>query len=250
MRPHVVVDPAEPIERTLLPPERPTRRRTRVDLEREVHAFMAPVLLRLPEVDAVERNPEPHPPDRELRQAGDRGRAGERFAVVGADRFREPVGPEQLDEDAAHVLEGRGVKRDAREQVAGGAVHDRQRVAELAVARAELSLEVDAPDVVRLAACGQWLRARRHAIASLPRLDHAVALEDGADRARRRPRDLRPVRLEPLANRDRSPGRELAPLREDELDELHGRGRRAVVGPPRMLLECGPLSSSKRAIHL
>src|SRR5215217_7306773 len=53
-------------------------------LEREVHALVATVLLRMPRLDALDRDAEAQPPDRELGEIEQGIRAGEGNAVVGA----------------------------------------------------------------------------------------------------------------------------------------------------------------------
>src|SRR4051812_5391278 len=117
-----------------------------------MHSFMASVLLRLARVDPLELDPEARPPSREFREPGCRRDRREWLAVVRTNRLGQPVLREQLDEDLLDVL-GRGLdERGAREQIARCRVHDGQRVTEPTVARLELALEVDAPDVVGLAA--------------------------------------------------------------------------------------------------
>src|SRR3546814_3473480 len=68
----------------------------RLLLQRQVHALVAAVLLRLAWFDAFDLNAEPEPPDRELRQVVEPVGAGEGNAVVRADG----VGPAALLEKA------------------------------------------------------------------------------------------------------------------------------------------------------
>src|SRR5215475_8062307 len=58
-------------------------------LECEVRSLMAAVLLRMSRLDALDLNAEPEPPHRQLRQIEQSVRAGERYAVVRADRERK-----------------------------------------------------------------------------------------------------------------------------------------------------------------
>src|SRR5687767_12936542 len=98
----VVVLGAEAIERALLGRERGARRATRLRLGRLVHPFVRAVLLRRRGSGALMLNPEPQPPDIELRQAVNPGRR-ERDAIVGANRVRQTVLAEQSVEDRAHA---------------------------------------------------------------------------------------------------------------------------------------------------
>jgi len=59
-------------------------------LQGEMHPLVAAVLLRLPGVDALDLNPQPEPPDRELAEPVDRMRRREGHAIVGPDDLREP----------------------------------------------------------------------------------------------------------------------------------------------------------------
>jgi hypothetical protein len=57
-------------------------------LERQMHALMAAVLLRVSGLDALDIDPEPQPPHRQARQTKERVGAGEGSAVIGANRCR------------------------------------------------------------------------------------------------------------------------------------------------------------------
>ena len=84
MRTFVVELVREGVEGALLTSGVGGGRRRRLLLEREVHALMPRVLLRLTGLDALETDAQTYPPDRELREARDAG-TRERSAVVGAD---------------------------------------------------------------------------------------------------------------------------------------------------------------------
>src|SRR3954469_22914954 len=80
-------------------------------------------------------------------------------------------------------------------------------VTEPAIACLELSLEVDAPDIVGVATGTERTRTGSHPGTPAPRLDQPVLLQDRSDGAWRRPRDVRPVLDQPRTDRDRSPQR-------------------------------------------
>jgi hypothetical protein len=70
--PLVIVNPDEPIEALLLLQEVERRRLGGFLLEREMHALMAPVLLRATRLDALDLDPQPEPPDGQLRETDQR----------------------------------------------------------------------------------------------------------------------------------------------------------------------------------
>src|SRR6185295_14883894 len=61
----------------------------RLFFQRQVHALMPAVLLGTARPDALQRDPEPQPPHRQLRQIVEPVWTGERQAVVAADRRRQ-----------------------------------------------------------------------------------------------------------------------------------------------------------------
>ena len=133
-------------------------------LQREMHALVAAVLLRVAGLDALDGDAEPEPPDRELGEVEEAVRAGERHAIVGADRLGQAALLEELLEGGdGEVFAGR-FKRLAEQQIARGVVGDGQRIAVPAVAELELALEVGAPEVV-----GRGARRQRRASGAVPR---------------------------------------------------------------------------------
>src|SRR5262252_2866549 len=90
MRAVVVVRLDEGVEARLLLQHIRARRFGRLALERQMHAFMATVLLGMAGGNSLEANAEAQPPDGELGQAIEAGRGGKRHAVVGANGEGEP----------------------------------------------------------------------------------------------------------------------------------------------------------------
>src|SRR6185503_5021124 len=104
----------------------------RFALQREVHALMTAVLLRVPRPDPFDLDSQSQPPDRQLTEPIDGMRRRKRDAVVGANQLRQ-----------AEFLEG------ARE------VGDREGVAVLAIAEKKLAFVVGTPERIRLGGAGQ-----------------------------------------------------------------------------------------------
>jgi hypothetical protein len=89
MRPLVVVALDEAIELGLLLKKVLRSRPGRFLLQREVHAFVATVLLRVAGLDALKADPQAQPPHRELARAEEGAGTGEGHTVVGADHQRQ-----------------------------------------------------------------------------------------------------------------------------------------------------------------
>ena len=88
MRTDVIVGRAEGVEPSLLSGAGRGRGPGRVAFEDAVHVFVAPVLFRMAAADAVQPNVESQPPDRQVRQPGQRGaRKGD--AVIAANCVRQ-----------------------------------------------------------------------------------------------------------------------------------------------------------------
>src|SRR5262252_6865035 len=163
-----------------------------------------------------------------LETAG-RGRC-ERGAVVAADDLRHTVLAKRGDEALASIFFRRTEVTVTAQQIAAERIHERERVAELAVPRPELPLEVDRPGVVRGGALRERFRERLGVAPSLARVDQAVALENLSDSARRWQLDLRVRRLEPWPQRSRPPRRMQLSGGDDELLNPNRRLLRAAVG--------------------
>ena len=88
MRPVLVVARDEVVEPGLLLQHVGGGRLRRFLLQREMHALVPPVLLRVPRLDPFDLNPEAQPPHRQLAEPVERMRGRERDAVVGPNRLR------------------------------------------------------------------------------------------------------------------------------------------------------------------
>ena len=109
----VVLGP-EPVEGPLLRGGIAAGRADRGVLQGAMPAFMGPILLGTPGLNALMLNAQAHPPDVELGEAV-QAPAGERDAVVGPDRGRQAIGPEGPFEARAgpdHVRRGQPVARE------------------------------------------------------------------------------------------------------------------------------------------
>ena len=157
-------------------------------LEREVHALVTPVLLRLSRLDPLVASAELEPPGGELRESCRRPRR-ERRAVVAANRFRQAELAEDLEKSAPDAS-GAGVREcDAGDEVAAEGIGHGERVA-AGLADQEVALEVDAPERVGGLGVGERAGRGRRPMTAAARHDEAVSLEDqgeGADRKGARP---------------------------------------------------------------
>ena len=114
-------------------------------LQRQMHALVPAILLRVSWLDAFDGDAEAQPPDGQLGEIEQCVGAGERDAVVGSDSLREAaLLEERLERSDGEVFAGR-FERLTRQKVARGTVGDGQRVAVTPVAQLELAVEVGAP---------------------------------------------------------------------------------------------------------
>jgi len=110
---------------------------------------MAAVLLGMAGLNAFDCDPEPQPPDRELRELKQSVRGSERDSVVRADCAGQAAFPEKPLKRLKSKLCAVGFHRLAKQQIPGGVIGDRQRIAVSFVAELELALIVGAPEIVR-----------------------------------------------------------------------------------------------------
>ena len=118
-------------------------------LQRQVHAFMSAVLLRMAGLDAFDADAESQPPHRKLREIEQAVGRSERNTVVRADRTRQTALFEQPLKGRKGRLFRIGFHRLAQQQIARGVIGDGQRIAVAFIAKHELALVVGAPQIVR-----------------------------------------------------------------------------------------------------
>ena len=140
MGPLVVVLRPERIEGALLARAGPPRRTRHLPLERPMHPFVCPVLLRPARMNALVLDPEAHPPPVEVREAVDRLRR-ERHAVIGPGGAGQPILPKRALEDGARRDGLRRAQPMAREQEPRMLIRDREGIAVDTIARSKLALE-------------------------------------------------------------------------------------------------------------
>src|SRR5262249_29212375 len=142
-------------------------------------------------INVVGVDAEAEPPDGEFAEAIEGVGRGKGDAVVGTNGVREAKFFEGALEDGEGELLLGGGERLAREEVAGGEVGDRQRIAVAAVAGHEIALVIGAPK--GLGGGGAAGLGTVSAIAPAAAvLDEAVAVEDGVNGGdRRQMRQLR-----------------------------------------------------------
>src|SRR5690349_4669916 len=194
----------ELVEPGLLLKEVLTRRLGGLALERQMHPFMAAILLRPSRADPLDADPEAEPPDGELAEVEESIGRGEGDSIVRADCFRQAAFLEDPFEDAQGVLLPRGFQSFATEEVPGGGVRDGQRKAVSPASQHEPALVVGAPEVVGLHRLPQRSPLGLEAT-DLPTLDQAVAVQDRMNRAGRRSAESRVLSNEELPDFGRPP---------------------------------------------
>ena len=197
-----------------------------------MHPFVGAILLRPAWMNPLMLDPEPHPPDVQVREPVNRLRR-ERYAVVGADRTWQAVLPERALEDGARRHGFRREEPMTGQQKPRMLIRDRERVAVHPVARAELPFEVRGPQVIRFAR-GDRDHARvlmRPAAGAL--VHQPAAREEIGDRARRRPLFHRGMsRREDLEQLPRAPEGMLTAQLAELLGAGLGNPVRAVMRGP------------------
>src|ERR1700751_1647629 len=189
-------------------------------LQREMHALVAAVLLRVARPDALDGDAEAEPPHREFGEIEEAVRTGERHAIVGPDRLGQAALLEELLEGGdGEVFAGR-FKGFAEQQKARGVVSDSQRKAVAAIAELELALEIGAPELVWRGA-GRERRAGRPVPRPPRDFDQAVPVEHGVDRALGRNADVAVQSADQtLADLTRTPMGFLALRHDDQVLDL------------------------------
>ena len=216
----------EAIKAILLLARGSSRRPGGLCLERSVHALVSPILLGLAWIDALQLDAELHPMDRQSGQAS-RPVARKRRSIVRADRVRQAQLAEGLLEPGVNAL-GRGRHNLAGDQEAAVRIADRQRVATRAIRGAEPTLEVRTPDVVGCDHVQKRLRHRHRAALPPTGSAQALAPQQIANRACRRP-PLPRMQLFQLRQQLERPKIGIASAHRDD---CFGDLRIHAVGPP------------------
>jgi len=113
-----------------------------------MHALVPSVLLWASWLDALERDAEPQPPDRERGEPKERPATGEGYPVICPDRFGQAVFAKESLEDGDGVLSSGVAERLTADEIATREVDDGERIAVAAIGEHELALVVGAPEVV------------------------------------------------------------------------------------------------------
>src|SRR5690349_15845422 len=169
----------EVIELHLLRSHGMARWSRRLCLERAMHALMAAVLLRIAGLDQLRQHAQSYPPGRESGESCQRV-GGEGHTVVGSDQLWQSVLVEQTREHRLCPFHSGAGQSMAAQQEAAVCVGDGQRIAVTAVAHAELTFKVRAPDVVRAQDQRGGLAGMPDDSAACLSADQAVALQDQA----------------------------------------------------------------------
>ena len=137
----VVVDMAEHVKALLLGAPIAFRRPRGFSLQLAVHPLVRTVLVGTPRRVQHRLHPEFHQADAHATNPAERVGAGKRHPVVTLHRLRHPIlakNPYEHGPDPGH---GGGAERLTREQIPTEALHHRERIAVVAIARAKLPLK-------------------------------------------------------------------------------------------------------------
>src|SRR5947209_10887816 len=186
MRTLLVVDVLEVVQPPELLAQGARWRRGGIPQQRQVHALMPAVLLRLAGLDALWNHAGLDQLDRQPRQSAGATR-GKRRAVVGSHVMRKPELAECRIQHRPDMIGVGARQRLTAQQIAAMRIRDRQRLAALAVPGHKPALEVDAPHLVGGRAFRKRRARGRTAPAQLALHRQPFAIEQRADRARRRP---------------------------------------------------------------
>ena len=117
-------------------------------LEREMHAFMAAVLLRVTWLDALNADAQAQPPDVEFAQVKHSVSRSKRHTVIAADVGRQFMfleKPFKHDESVVFSSRRQGF---TGEQEAAGVIGDGERITVVAIAEQEFAFVIGAPEIV------------------------------------------------------------------------------------------------------
>src|SRR5581483_3202202 len=124
-------------------------------LERQVHAFMAAVLLRMTGTDALDADAKTQPPDRKLGKIEEPVGRGERNTIVGADGLGQTPFFEKTLKSGESEDFPIGLQGLTEQQITGSMVGHGERITVAFIAELELALVVGAPQMVWFQALGQ-----------------------------------------------------------------------------------------------
>lgn len=122
----------------------------RVLLQRPVHPLVRPVVLRLAGARSLQPDAELEKPYRQFGKTEQGARRAERDAIVGADHLRKAVLAEGVLEAQSCCAQARALQPAAEQQIPAVGVCDRERIAEMGITEAKLSLEIGRPDAIGL----------------------------------------------------------------------------------------------------
>src|SRR5271154_4515155 len=203
-----------------------------------MHPLVAPVLLRPAWLYSLRLDPQPHPPHRQRRQPAP-SVGPERRSVITAHSLRQSVFLKSSFQHRSRVLRIRRPYSLAAQQIPTVAVCDRQRIAAPSVSGPKPSLEIYAPQLIRLPGWRQRLGGGLPSRALFPRHRQPVLFQNRSDGAGRRhlvfPRSYPPLQQGP--DLSRSPSRVLFPNLQYHLLHLLASLIGVFVRRPRFIFQ-------------
>lgn len=205
-------------------------------LESSVHPLVSTVLLGMGGLDKLRINAKTDPPNRESREATQRG-GGEGHAIVGTDDPGKAVVLEKTQEDGARQVNRGGGESLAAEQKSAEPVDEGEWEAVDPIAGPELPLEVGGPDIVGVEHRGERFSGMPGEATSSPSHDEAMALENIVTGGAGGPVQVGMPSGEHAKQLFGAPGRMAASAFEQNLHDAGGTPVRTGAGLPRAILQ-------------
>src|SRR5262245_25288093 len=204
--------------------------------ERSVQAFMAPILLWTPRMDALRNDAQLDPPQRQLGQTA-QPTGPKRFAVVGANGLGQSIMAKRPLAIGAGLTIGGTPQGVATQKETARPIAQRKGVAKRPITHAKLTLEVGAPQLVGRNGLSEGRAIGRAVALASTGFDQALTFKQLGRATGRGQRQLGSMPLEPVEHFNRSPVA-VAPTHAHDLQcRLLAHGVGVVMRRTRTLLK-------------